>query len=87
YWLAILLTFALGTAASDLLSEQFGLGYLATGILFTRPLGASVGDLLSQPGDYGGFGLGAVVTSAPFLAVIALTVVYMTVSRYGVEAA
>ena len=34
YWLAILLTFALGTSAGDLVAEQFGLGYLATGILF-----------------------------------------------------
>lgn len=34
YWLAILFTFALGTAAGDLVSEAFGLGYMATGILF-----------------------------------------------------
>jgi len=34
YWLAILLTFALGTAVGDLVAEQFALGYLATGILF-----------------------------------------------------
>ncbi len=34
YWLAILFTFALGTAAGDLVAEQFALGYLATGILF-----------------------------------------------------
>ena len=34
YWLAILFTFALGTASGDLVSEQFGLGYLYTGILF-----------------------------------------------------
>lgn len=34
YWLAILFTFALGTAAGDLVAEQFGLGYLATGVLF-----------------------------------------------------
>ena len=34
YWLAILLTFALGTAVGDLISEYFGLGYNATGILF-----------------------------------------------------
>lgn len=34
YWLAILFTFALGTAAGDLVAEQFGLGYLSTGILF-----------------------------------------------------
>ena len=34
YWLAILFTFALGTAAGDMVAEKFGLGYLATGILF-----------------------------------------------------
>jgi uncharacterized membrane-anchored protein len=34
YWLAILFTFALGTAAGDLVAEQFSLGYLAAGILF-----------------------------------------------------
>jgi len=34
YWLAILFTFALGTATGDLVAEQFALGYLATGILF-----------------------------------------------------
>lgn len=34
YWLAILFTFALGTAAGDLVAEHFALGYLATGILF-----------------------------------------------------
>ncbi|MGZ4551648.1 MAG: COG4705 family protein, partial [Blastococcus sp.] len=30
YWLAILFTFALGTAAGDLVDEQFGLGYWTT---------------------------------------------------------
>lgn len=106
YWLAILFTFALGTAAGDLVAEVYGLGYLATGILFgmiiasiafgyfrlgldpilgfwiayilTRPLGASFGDLLSQPADYGGFGLGTIVTSALFLAAIASLVAVMT---------
>ncbi|RAR62059.1 putative membrane-anchored protein [Onishia taeanensis] len=34
YWITILFTFALGTAVGDLVSEQFGLGYLATGMLF-----------------------------------------------------
>lgn len=34
YWLAILFTFALGTAAGDLLAEQIGLGYLPSAILF-----------------------------------------------------
>ncbi len=114
YWLAILFTFALGTAAGDLVAEHFALGYLATGILFgmiiasitagyfflrldpilafwlayifTRPLGASFGDLLSQPAEYGGFGLGTVVTSAIFLAAITALVVWMTVTRRGVDA-
>jgi uncharacterized membrane-anchored protein len=109
YWLAILFTFALGTAAGDLVAEQFGIGYLATGILFgmilasyafgyfvlrldavlgfwlayifTRPLGASFGDLLSQPREYGGMGLGTVITSAIFLAAIAAIVLYMSLIR------
>jgi len=113
YWLAILFTFALGTAAGDLVAEQFALGYLATGILFgmiilslslgyfffnldgilafwlvyilTRPLGASFGDLLSQPTQYGGVGLGTIVTSAVFLLVIAAVVVLMTVRHQGEE--
>jgi uncharacterized membrane-anchored protein len=34
YWLAILFTFALGTAAGDLVAEHYELGYLTTGILF-----------------------------------------------------
>lgn len=34
YWLAILLTFALGTAAGDLLAEGLGLGYAGSGLIF-----------------------------------------------------
>lgn len=34
YWLAILFTFALGTAAGDLVAEQFNLGYLNSVVLF-----------------------------------------------------
>ncbi|MEO7564641.1 MAG: hypothetical protein ABIR63_01135 [Sphingomicrobium sp.] len=34
YWLAILFTFAMGTAAGDLLSEQLGLGYVVAGLIF-----------------------------------------------------
>ena len=33
YWVAILFTFALGTAAGDLIAETFGLGYLASALL------------------------------------------------------
>lgn len=111
YWLAILFTFALGTAAGDLVAEKLGLGYAATGVLFgmiiaalalgylflgldavlgfwlayifTRPLGASFGDYLSQPGEYGGLGLGTVVTSALFLACIAGIVGFLTLSGRG----
>jgi len=113
YWLAILFTFSLGTAAGDLVSEYFGLGYLVTGLIFaaiviliavayfafeidgilafwlayilTRPVGASLGDLLSQPSEYGGFGLGTVVTSWIFLGTIALVVLYMTLTADGRE--
>lgn len=34
YWLAILVTFATGTAVGDLLAEQFTLGYLTTLVVF-----------------------------------------------------
>lgn len=40
YWLAILFTFALGTAAGDLVAERFELGYLATGLLFAGVIAA-----------------------------------------------
>jgi uncharacterized membrane-anchored protein len=33
YWLAILFTFALGTATGDLMAEVLGLGYLVTGLI------------------------------------------------------
>ncbi|RDJ04216.1 hypothetical protein [Rhizobium grahamii] len=113
YWLAILFTFALGTAAGDLVAETFALGYLATGILFgmiilslsigyfflgldpilgfwlvyilTRPLGASFGDLMSQPAQYGGLGLGTIITSAIFLAAIVTIVAFMSMRHGGEE--
>lgn len=34
YWAAILFTFALGTAAGDLVAEKFGLGYVTAGLIF-----------------------------------------------------
>ena len=40
YWLAILFTFALGTAAGDLVSEGYGLGYWKSGIAFAIIIGA-----------------------------------------------
>ncbi|MFE2179710.1 hypothetical protein [Streptomyces sp. NPDC059455] len=112
YWLAVLFTFALGTAAGDLVSERMNLGYWLSAVLFalaiaavgvahfalgldavwsfwiayilTRPLGASVGDYLSQPTGDGGPGLGTVVTSVLFLAVILGLVVFLSVTRKDV---
>ncbi|MHA6622383.1 COG4705 family protein [Pseudonocardia sp. DLS-67] len=40
YWLAILFTFALGTATGDLMAEVLGLGYLVTGIIVVSLIGA-----------------------------------------------
>jgi uncharacterized membrane-anchored protein len=108
YWAAILVTFALGTAAGDLATEALGLGFRVGTLVFggliaiiwiawrlgvngvlafwlayvlTRPLGASLGDLLSQSREYGGLGVGASVTSAIFLAVIAVLVLVASVQR------
>ncbi|QJP12498.1 hypothetical protein G3545_01740 [Starkeya sp. ORNL1] len=113
YWLAILLTFALGTAAGDLVAEKLDVGYLMTSLLFaviiaiiatsyfvfdlngilafwlayilTRPMGASFGDLLSQPVEYGGLGLGTIVTSVLFLGTICATVLYASMMNGGRE--
>jgi len=40
YWLAILFTFALGTAAGDLLAETINLGYLLSAIIFAGLIAA-----------------------------------------------
>ena len=114
YWLAILFTFALGTASGDLMAEGLSLGYLTTGLIvcatiiavavawrlgldgdlsfwiayiLTRPLGASIGDYLSQDPSFGGLGLGAAITSAVFLAGIVAVVIYLTITKYDLEAA
>ncbi|MGW0885275.1 COG4705 family protein [Streptomyces sp. NPDC002671] len=112
YWLAVLFTFALGTAAGDLVSERIDLGYWLSAVLFaaaiaavaiahfaldldavwsfwiayilTRPLGASIGDYLSQPTGDSGLGLGTVVTSVLFFAVILGLVIYLSVTRRDV---
>jgi uncharacterized membrane-anchored protein len=109
YWLAVLFTFALGTALGDLIAERFDVGYAKSVFLFggcialitvawrylginavlafwaayilTRPLGASIGDYLSQPKSDGGLGLGTTTTSLIFLAAIAVTVAFLTVTK------
>ena len=40
YWLTILFTFALGTAAGDLLAETVNLGYFVSAVLFAAAIGA-----------------------------------------------
>lgn len=40
YWLTILFTFALGTAAGDLAAEGLGLGYLQAGLAYLALIGA-----------------------------------------------
>ncbi len=40
YWLAILFTFALGTAAGDLTAEKFGLGYFTSVFIFAGLIAA-----------------------------------------------
>jgi uncharacterized membrane-anchored protein len=52
--------------------------------ILTRPLGASFGDLMSQPQDAGGLGLGTIGTSAIFLVLIFVFVIYLTVTRKDV---
>ena len=42
--------------------------------IMTRPFGAALGDLLTQSRDYGGIGLGPLVTSIIFLSIIATLV-------------
>lgn len=46
--------------------------------IFTRPAGASLGDYLSKPIEEGGAGFGVVTTSLIFLAIIILTIAYLT---------
>lgn len=110
YWTAILFTFALGTAAGDLATEELQLGFRLSVVIFsaliagvtlayylgadavltfwvayvlTRPLGASLGDFLSQAQIYGGIGLGTVVTSIGFLAVIIILVTILSIGPNG----
>ena len=55
YWLAILVTFALGTAAGDLLSELLSLGYTVAGLIFG-------GAIAVVAAAHYGFGLNAVLS-------------------------
>ena len=50
------------------------------GYILTRPFGAALGDMLTQAKTYGGLGMGAMWTSALFLAVI---VVLVAIAQFG----
>lgn len=51
--------------------------------ILTRPFGAALGDLLTQAKAYGGLGMGALWTSALFLAVIVVLVAAEHVARHA----
>jgi uncharacterized membrane-anchored protein len=73
------LLFASSIALVTLLYYKMGLNDVVAfwiAYILTRPLGASLGDLLSQPHSAGGLGLGTVVTSVAFLAVILGLVIF-----------
>jgi len=44
YWLAVLFTFALGTAAGDLVAERMDLGYWVSAVLFAQAIAAVADD-------------------------------------------
>ncbi|MBV1706564.1 MAG: hypothetical protein KGQ37_05080 [Hyphomicrobiales bacterium] len=49
--------------------------------ILTRPLGASIGDFLAKPLTHGGLGLGTIATSLIFASVIAMVVIFISVTR------
>ena len=69
-------------AAFYVLKANAILAFWAAYVL-TRPLGASIGDLLSQQRADGGLGLGTMGTSALFLTIITILVVFMTLRANG----
>jgi uncharacterized membrane-anchored protein len=83
YWKSALL-FAAVIAATFVAHSRFKLNAILAfwvAYILTRPLGASIGDYLSQPSDVGGRALGTTVTSALFLGVILVVVLYLTVTK------
>lgn len=116
YWLAVLATFALGTAAGDLTATTLGLGFASSAVLFaalmclpavgwwrfglnpvvafwcayvlTRPLGASLADWFGKPHLFGGgLGFGDGTVTLVGLALFAVLVTVMAVTRGDVQAA
>lgn len=91
---ALSLGFTIGVLVFGGLIGAIALAYYAGGnavltfwlaYILTRPLGASLGDLMSQSSTYGGLGLGTIVTSLLFFAVIASLVAYATIDENGTK--
>jgi uncharacterized membrane-anchored protein len=113
YWLTVLSTFALGTAAGDLTASEMHLGFLPSGIIFgvailvpliawrlglnavvafwiayvlTRPLGASFADWLGKDHKTGGgLGYGDGTVAGVALAIIAVLVAYVAITRSDIQ--
>lgn len=63
YWAAILFTFALGTAAGDLIAEGMGMGYLKSTMVFGSLIGAvSIGYYLFKANDIAAFWMAYILT-------------------------
>ncbi len=114
YWVAVLATFAMGTAGGDIFLDDLGWPLLNSTAVFaaviamlavlwrfkvvgqvfgfwsiyilTRPLGASFGDYLSlsKADAPDALGLGANNITALFLGLIAVLVIYLTISKRDV---
>ncbi|QOZ53845.1 hypothetical protein [Bradyrhizobium sp. CCBAU 53338] len=89
---ALGLGFQLGVVAFGALIAAIAISYHVGGnpiltfwlaYILTRPLGAALGDLLSQSREYGGIGLGTVLTSIVFLTVIVGLVARVTFEHRG----
>ncbi|WP_258171265.1 hypothetical protein [Paenibacillus sp. R14(2021)] len=63
YWLTVLTTFALGTAAGDMTATNMHLGYLASGIMFTAILAIpAIGFWLFKLNEIGAFWFAYIMT-------------------------
>ena len=82
--------FAYAAVIAVIAVAYFGLqlnGVLAFWLAYilTRPMGACFGDYLAQPHANGGLGLGTTITSLVFLGCIVAIIVYMSLTKEGLE--
>ena len=63
YWTSILFTFALGTAAGDLIAEKLALGYWRSGLLFAGLIGlVAIGRFVFKANEVAAFWIAYVLT-------------------------